>query len=170
MLRKLAFFDSLTELPNRRQFDHSLKAEWLRCRRSGKPLALIMLDIDHFKQYNDLYGHQIGDECLRVVAQALREALVRPHDLVARYGGEEFVCLLPECDLEGAMTKAQKLCQAVQEKAIPHMGSATASVVTISAGVACLTPNAQTEPSSLIQKADENLYKAKVQGRNRAVS
>lgn len=81
----------------RRQFDHSLKAEWRRCRRSGKPLALIMLDIDHFKQYNDLYGHQIGDECLRAVAQALNEALVRPHDLVARYGGEEFVCLLPEC-------------------------------------------------------------------------
>ena len=168
MLRKLAFFDSLTELPNRRQFDHSLKAEWRHCRRNAKPLALIMLDIDHFKQYNDLYGHQIGDECLRTVAQALREALTRPHDLVARYGGEEFVCLLPECDLEGAITKAEMLCQAVQEKAIPHMDSTTARVVTISAGVACLTPNAQTDPSLLIQKADENLYKAKVLGRNRA--
>jgi diguanylate cyclase (GGDEF)-like protein/PAS domain S-box-containing protein len=169
MFRKLAFFDSLTELPNRRQFDHSLKAEWRRSRRSGKPLALIMFDIDHFKQYNDLYGHQKGDECLRTVAQALRDALVRPHDLVARYGGEEFVCLLPECDLDGAMTKAQKLCQAVQEKAIPHADSSTGHFVTVSAGVACLIPNALLEPSSLIQRADENLYRAKALGRNVAI-
>lgn len=169
MFRKLAFFDSLTELPNRRQFDHSLKAEWRRSRRSGKPLALIMFDIDHFKQYNDLYGHQKGDECLRAVAHALRDALVRPHDLVARYGGEEFVCLLPECDLDGAMTKAEKLCQAVQGKAIPHANSSTGQFVTVSAGVACLIPKALLEPSSLIQRADENLYKAKALGGNVAI-
>lgn len=169
MLRKLAFFDSLTDLPNRRQFDHSLKAEWRRSRRNGKPLGLIMLDIDYFKQYNDLYGHQKGDECLRAVALVLMEALARPHDLVARYGGEEFVCLLPECELEGAIAKAESLCRAVQEKAMLHAGSLVGAVVTVSAGVACLTPNAQIEPSSLIKKADENLYKAKAQGRNRAV-
>lgn len=169
IFRKLAFFDSLTELPNRRQFDHSLKAEWRRCRRSGKPLSLIMFDIDHFKQYNDLYGHQQGDECLRTVAHTLREGLQRPHDLVARYGGEEFVCVLPECDLRGALIKAEQICRAVQDKAIAHAGSSVAQVVTVSAGAACLVPGKDMEPSILIGHADANLYKAKAQGRNRVV-
>lgn len=167
LLRKLAYVDGLTGLANRRKFDQALQAEWRRCRRSGRPLALVMLDIDHFKQFNDLYGHQQGDECLRTVAAVLRKGFGRSHDLVARYGGEEFVCLMPECDLDGARAKAQALCRAVQEKGIAHQGSRVASVVTVSAGVACQVPDGDTTPEALLARADANLYRAKGAGRNR---
>lgn len=167
LLRKLAYRDGLTGLANRRQFDRSLKAEWRRCRRSSKPLALVMIDIDHFKQFNDLHGHQKGDDCLRCVAAALRSALGRPFDLVARYGGEEFVCLLPECDAPGARAIAQSLCHAVQALCIEHRGSQVAQVVTVSAGVASEVPTAQTSPEDLLARADACLYRAKTTGRNR---
>ncbi len=165
LLRRLAYMDSLTGVANRRHFDQALDAEWRRCRRSGRPLALILFDIDHFKQFNDLYGHQAGDECLRAVAGALRSGLARPHDLVARYGGEEFVCLLPECGLEGATAKARALAAAVQALDIAHRGS-PAGIVTLSAGVACLVPDADHQPEDLVALADARLYRAKAQGRN----
>ena len=165
-LRVLAYMDGLTGIANRRYFDQQLKAEWWRCRRSGKPLALVLLDIDYFKQFNDLYGHQQGDECLRAVAATLRGQLGRSHDLVARYGGEEFVCLLPECDLAGATLKAQALCRAVQALGIAHAGSAVAGVVTISLGVACQVPDADGTPEALLERADAHLYRSKSQGRN----
>lgn len=167
LLHKLAYMDSLTGVANRRHFDQTLQAEWRRCRRNRQPLALIMVDIDHFKQFNDLYGHQTGDACMRAVAGALRAALGRSHDLAARYGGEEFVCLLPECDLAGARAKAQALCEAVQALGIAHGGSATAAVVTISAGVASEVPGEGGSPEALLARADAHLYRAKAAGRNR---
>ena len=169
LLRRLAYMDGLTDVANRRHFDQTLEAEWRRCRRSHQPLALILLDIDHFKQFNDRYGHQAGDECLRRVAAALRSGLSRSHDLVARYGGEEFVCLLPESALAGAATRAEALRQAVQALGIEHAGS-PAGVVTISAGVAALVPEADSSPAALLALADERLYRAKAQGRNWVVS
>ena len=159
--------DGLTGLANRRQLDRTLKAEWRRCRRSGQPLSVVMVDIDHFKQFNDLYGHQQGDDCLRAVAAALRGGLGRSHDLVARYGGEEFVCLLPECDLDGARANAQALCRAVHARQMEHRGSPIAPVVTVSAGVACVVPGAEGTPEQLLARADANLYRAKAAGRNR---
>ena len=168
LLHRLAYIDGLTGLANRRQFDQALQAEWRRCRRSGSPLAVLLLDIDYFKQYNDLYGHQAGDACLVAVARALHSGLARSHDLVARYGGEEFVCLLPECDAAGALHKAQELCQAVQALGLAHAGSEAAGVVTISIGVACRVPDAEGGSEALLQKADIHLYRAKSAGRNRA--
>ena len=165
LLRRLAYMDGLTGVANRRHFDQTLDAEWRRCRRSGKPLSLILIDIDHFKPFNDLYGHQAGDDCLRTVAGALRAGLARSHDLVARYGGEEFACLLPECGLEGATAKARALVAAVQALGIAHRGS-PAGRVTVSAGVACLVPDAGRRPEELVALADARLYRAKAQGRN----
>ena len=167
LLHKLAFMDGLTGLANRSQFDRSLQAEWRRCRRSGKPLALALIDIDHFKQYNDLYGHPQGDACLRAVAEVLRAGLGRSHDLVARYGGEEFVCLLPECDLDGARAKAQALCRAVQARGLAHAGSPVVPVVTVSIGVASVVPHQDATPEQLLARADAHLYRAKAAGRNR---
>lgn len=159
--------DSLTGVANRRHFDQTLASEWRRCRRSRQPLALLMIDIDHFKLYNDTYGHQKGDECLRAVAGVLRAGFGRSHDLVARFGGEEFVCLMPECDLASARAKALALCQAVQDLGLVHGSSRTASVVTISLGVACLVPDGDSSPQGLLARADANLYRAKAGGRNR---
>jgi len=125
-----------------------------------------MIDIDHFKAYNDLYGHQKGDACLQSVADALSGCMARPHDVVARYGGEEFVCLLPECDLAGARVVAERLCGAVYGQAIAHESSPVAAVVTISIGVACGMPEIGTEPAVLVEQADARLYGAKKAGRN----
>ncbi|HQQ69697.1 MAG TPA: diguanylate cyclase, partial [Alicycliphilus sp.] len=169
LLHRLAYVDGLTGVANRRQFDQALQAEWRRCRRSRSPLAVLLLDIDYFKQYNDRYGHQAGDACLQAVARALRAGLARSHDLVARYGGEEFVCLLPECDAAGALHKAQELCSAVQALGLAHAGSEAAAVVTISVGVACQVPNGEGSPEALLQQADRQLYRAKGAGRNRAL-
>lgn len=166
-LRELAFIDGLTGVANRRRFDDALEIEWRRCRRSGSPLAVVMIDIDHFKHYNDRYGHQAGDACLRSVADELRGRLGRSSDLVARYGGEEFVCLLPECGLEGAQAKAEDLRQAVEAMGVPHEASATSPVVTISLGVAAIAPGPEQSPEELLAAADVGLYEAKLGGRNR---
>lgn len=168
LLRSLAFNDGLTGVANRRWFDERLQVEWLRCRRNRMPLALILLDLDHFKAYNDHYGHQAGDDCLRAVAAAMKARLGRPADLLARYGGEEFVCLLPETPLDGALAKADDLGRAVQELAIAHAAAATAPVVTISRGVAAMLPEQGHEPAELLQRADAMLYAAKHAGRNRS--
>ena len=167
LLRRLAFIDGLTGVANRRAFDEALHAEWRHCQRRHSPLALIMIDIDHFKAYNDRYGHQDGDACLQAVAKALEKAFGRSHDLVARYGGEEFVCLMPECDRLAGQAKAEELCRAVAALGIPHDASATAPVVTISLGVAAVVPDNNSSPVWLLATADAALYQAKSSGRNR---
>lgn len=166
-LQQLAYIDGLTGIANRRHFDETLLAEWRRCQRNGKPLSLLMFDIDHFKAYNDLYGHQQGDECLQAVAACLHAGLLRAQDLAARYGGEEFVCLLPECDASGALRLADSLRQSVQARALAHAGSPVAPVVTVSVGVATRLPTSAATPDTLIAQADRNLYRAKRGGRNR---
>ncbi len=167
LLKQLVFTDTLTGLANRRSFDESLAREWRHCQRYGTSLAVLMIDIDCFKQYNDTYGHQQGDICLASVAACLQAGLGRPHDLVARYGGEEFICIMPDCELPGAIAKAQGLVNAVKEKAISHQTSTTSKVVTLSIGVAAMSPGDNAQAKDLITKADQKLYEAKQAGRNR---
>ncbi len=167
LLRSMAFNDGLTGVANRRWFDERLQVEWLRCRRNQLPLSLILLDLDHFKAYNDCYGHQAGDDCLRTVASEMRGRLGRPADLLARYGGEEFVCLLPETTIEGARAKADELGKAVFDLGIANAGATTAPVVTISRGVASIQPSADGKAVDLLHIADNFLYMAKRSGRNR---
>ena len=166
-LRMLASLDGLTGVPNRRIFDERLDAEWRACRRSGSPLSLLMVDVDHFKLYNDHYGHLDGDQCLKAIASALASSVERGRDMLARFGGEEFVCLLPDTDLEGAKHIAEKLRQAVEGLAIPHVESKTAATVTVSLGVATTAECDALEPPDLLKVADEQLYLAKQSGRNR---
>ncbi|KAA0598037.1 diguanylate cyclase (GGDEF)-like protein [Azospirillum lipoferum] len=167
LLRSLSFLDGLTGIANRRRFDETMVREWRRCARSHLPLSLIILDVDHFKAYNDQYGHQAGDECLRLVAEVLSDHARRPSDLVARYGGEEFVCLLPETDGPGATRVAEGFRTAVAGRRIPHAQSPVAPHVTISLGVATLIPSPEGTPEQLAEMADQLLYRAKRSGRNR---
>jgi diguanylate cyclase (GGDEF)-like protein len=167
LLRSMAFIDGLTGVANRRRFNECLDTEWRHCWRHEIPLALFLIDIDHFKRYNDSYGHQYGDACLREVASILKEQLRRPHDLAARYGGEEFACLLPGIDGEGAQHKAHTMLQAIRERRIPHASSETAPFLTISLGVAVTIPGPGQQPDQLVALADARLYQAKQQGRNR---
>jgi diguanylate cyclase (GGDEF)-like protein len=166
LLRSLAFLDGLTGVANRRRFDEALDAECRRCRRSGAPLALIMVDIDHFKAYNDFYGHQNGDACLRAIAMTLKARFGRSHDLVARYGGEEFVCLMPECDLAAGRAKADEIRAAVVALRIPHCTSPSCDVVTISVGIAVADTTSECTATDLVAAADRGLYQAKRAGRN----
>jgi len=167
LLRSLSFLDGLTGIANRRRFDEAMTREWRRCARSHLPLSLIILDVDHFKAYNDHYGHQAGDECLRMVAEVLSDRAKRPSDLVARYGGEEFVCLLPETDGPGAVRVAEGFRTSVAECRIPHAQSPVIPYVTISLGVATVIPSAEGSPERLAEMADQLLYRAKRTGRNR---
>ncbi|MBU1004178.1 MAG: PleD family two-component system response regulator [Proteobacteria bacterium] len=166
ILRDLSTLDGLTGIPNRRRFDEFFNLEWLRGRRSQTQISMVMADIDHFKAYNDNYGHAEGDECLRKVARAMKDCIKRPSDLLARYGGEEFAVILPETESQGAQHLAEALRAAVDSLNIPHAHSPVADHVTISVGVATLTPGALKEPEFLIKKADAMLYKAKNNGRN----
>lgn len=166
-LQHRASFDSLTEVANRHYFSEYLNAEWRRLAREHKPLSLIMCDIDYFKLFNDSYGHQAGDECLRKVAAALRQAAKRSADLVARYGGEEFAVILPNTDAEGATFVAQTIRNQVVKLKIEHENSPVNQYVTVSLGVACWVPAPQASSSMMIAAADEALYAAKAQGRNR---
>ncbi|TWA86326.1 response regulator receiver modulated diguanylate cyclase [Azospirillum brasilense] len=170
LLRTLSFNDGLTGIANRRRFDEVLLREWRRCGRVQLPLSLIMLDVDQFKPYNDHYGHQAGDECLRAVARLLAEQMMRPGDLIARYGGEEFVCLLPETDEDGAVQVAERLRQTVAGQRLPHAVSYVADHITISLGVATARPLLDDTPDRLTQLADGLLYEAKRAGRNRVCS
>jgi len=165
-LRELASVDGLTGIANRRRFDERIEAEWRACRRTEQPLSVIMIDVDHFKKYNDHYGHLEGDTCLRMVAQALKENQWRGRDIAARYGGEEFVCLMPETKLEDALKKAESIRARVYELALPHAASDSADRVTISLGVSCTVPD-ERDLTSVMSAADEQLYKAKEGGRNR---
>jgi diguanylate cyclase (GGDEF)-like protein len=167
-LTQLATLDGLTGIPNRRSFDAALRREWARMARAGQPLSVILLDVDHFKQFNDTYGHSDGDDCLKRVANALHACIKRPSDLAARYGGEEFVVLLPETDLDGAMIKAEALRAAVAALRIPHKNSSAADHVTVSLGVAHAAPSDGGDQQMLVEAADKQLYAAKKEGRNRA--
>jgi len=170
LLRSMAFIDGLTGVANRRRFDESFMTEWRYCRRHKIPLALFLIDIDHFKKYNDCYGHLEGDVCLQEVASILQSNLGRPHDLVARYGGEEFACILPGIDASGALHKANAMLQAIRERRIPHPTSETAPFVTVSLGVAVIIPDKTLEPNQLIAQSDARLYQAKQRGRNQVCS
>ncbi|MCG5515926.1 diguanylate cyclase domain-containing protein [Ectothiorhodospira sp. 9100] len=168
MLEKISLQDGLTEIPNRRYFDQKLAEEWARSSRNDQSLALLMVDIDQFKPFNDHYGHGAGDECLRRVAQALRRVPTRATDLVARYGGEEFVVLLPETDTRGAQHVAQAMLEAVRSLEVTHDYSDVAPHVTISIGGA-IQSRQHPKPSAedLKKAADTALYQAKTNGRNR---
>jgi diguanylate cyclase (GGDEF)-like protein len=168
LLRQMVFIDGLTGVANRRCFDERLGTEWRRAARSVSPLALLMLDVDHFKRYNDHYGHQAGDECLRRVASAIRASLLRPGDLVARYGGEEFACILPGTDFDGALAVGSGIEQRVRGLQIEHANSDVADVVTISIGVATGLPEPEADAGRLLALADAQLYRAKHSGRGRA--
>ena len=168
LLSTLSFIDGLTGVANRRKFEEALESEWRRCARQDAPLGLIMCDVDLFKLYNDTYGHQAGDACLKSVAVTLGQNLNRGGDLIARYGGEEFVCLLPETDLEGVRATAARLAAAVNELAIPHAKSAAAAYVTISLGGTAAVAHPDFSPPELLRRADLLLYRAKQDGRNRA--
>lgn len=172
-LRRQATLDGLTGVANRLRFDEALALEWQRAHRNGLPLSLLMVDVDHFKRFNDHYGHPAGDACLQRLASALAQAAHRPADLVARYGGEEFVALLPETDHPGAIQVGQALCQAVAALALPHAASATAPVVTVSVGVASSSVAdavAELSAAELLAAADRALYAAKHGGRARVAS
>lgn len=166
-LRRLVFIDALTRAFNRRYFDEHLPEEWGRAQRSQTPLCLLMIDVDHFKPYNDVYGHQQGDEALRQVAGALQRAVLRPGDMVCRYGGEEFACLLPGADLDGAMQVAQRMIEEVAQMALPHSDSPVSKCVSISVGVAVRRPDAKGDAQALLTLADAQLYRAKSEGRAR---
>ncbi|WP_006459974.1 response regulator [Thiomicrospira aerophila] len=167
LFEQMSQIDGLTHLANRRQFDQTLHKESHRLARSSKPLALLMIDIDFFKPFNDRYGHGQGDICLERVAQALQDVIKRPADLVARYGGEEFSVILPETDLKGAQTIAEALREAVSQLAIPHEYSAAADVVTVSVGAVSACLDKAEDSIALLKRADDALYQAKEKGRNR---
>lgn len=170
LTRKLVLLsnqDGLTGVPNRRCFDAALQKEWLRARRDGQPLSALMIDIDHFKAYNDTYGHLQGDLCLRQVAQAIVSALKRSGDFAARYGGEEFVVLLPNTDLAGALSTAGIIRANVRSAAIEHSSSPVSPHVTVSIGISGIVPTMDIDPDALVAAADVALYQAKSGGRNR---
>ena len=166
-LEDLSSTDALTGLANRRRFDTVWELEWQRALRQGFALAVAMIDVDHFKDYNDHYGHQAGDDCLRRLAQVLAAASQRSGELAARYGGEEFVIVLPAVNAEDAMANAERIRSAVQALNIVNAVDIPAGMLTVSIGVACRVPTAHDSPASLLRAADAALYEAKHQGRNR---
>lgn len=166
-LRRLSYIDGLTGIPNHRYFQENLDREWRHGARVAEPISLIMCDIDSFKVYNDAYGHQNGNKCLQLVAGALSETLGRPRDIVARYGGEEFVVILPDTTLKGASSVAEAMRDKVESLGIVHHKSGVGKVVTISLGVATITPIRDSQGFALISAADQALYHAKKEGRNR---
>ncbi|MEL7557851.1 diguanylate cyclase [Stutzerimonas chloritidismutans] len=167
LLREMAMVDGLTGITNRRGFDERFEAARAHARREQRPLSLLMIDIDYFKKYNDLYGHQQGDQCLRDVAQAIKAAVCRPHDQACRFGGEEFAVLLPDTDEAGALKVAQKLHAAIAQLSIEHHASDAAKIVTLSIGAAVRLPSSTASLEQHLKWADEQLYRAKNEGRNR---
>ncbi|XPV76650.1 MAG: diguanylate cyclase [Desulfovibrio sp.] len=165
-LRLLSSLDGLTGLPNRRCFDEILDSEWQRSIRNGTSIGIILVDIDHFKKYNDTYGHIAGDHCLRQIGKALDRSLHRNVDIVARFGGEEFVAILPGTDMKGASLVAGRMQQTVEDLCIDHASSDTAKMVTVSIGVSAGFPASGDRASSLVDCADKALYEAKHCGRN----
>jgi diguanylate cyclase (GGDEF)-like protein/PAS domain S-box-containing protein len=169
-LKTLAASDGLTGLANRRSFDQTLAMEWSRAQRTKKPLSLLFADVDHFKLYNDLHGHQKGDECLRAVASVIGENALRPADLSARYGGEEFATIMPETDQKGARKVAERLRSVLAELRLHHGATSAGPLVTLSIGIATIVPSEEVCPDLLLTQADQALYAAKHSGRNCVVS
>jgi diguanylate cyclase (GGDEF)-like protein len=165
-LEELSLTDGLTSIPNRRRFDQFLDFEWKRAQRIAQPLSLLLMDIDHFKLYNDNYGHAAGDQCLKTVATTLHSALRRPTDLLARYGGEEFACVLTDTTTAGTESIARLLLNTMREHALPHRYSLVDDIVTLSIGSATLIPKSGQTCTELIRMADDLLYQAKKNGRN----
>lgn len=169
-LHNLAAIDGLTGVANRRTLDDRLQLEWKCCQRAATPLAFVLGDIDYFKRFNDTYGHQKGDDCLRAVASALSRAVFRPADLVSRYGGEEFAVIMPNTDLNGARAVAERICEVVRQLDIPHATSEVCPSVTMSLGVGAIIPNSDSSLAQLIGAVDAALYRAKHAGRNCVVT
>ncbi|HAJ25889.1 MAG TPA: diguanylate cyclase response regulator [Syntrophus sp. (in: bacteria)] len=169
ILQRLSLLDGLTGIPNRRRFDEVLAHEWQQAMRSKQPLSIVMIDIDHFKAFNDHYGHLTGYDCLRKVALAMSGILKRPTDILARYGGEEFAAILPMTASDGADAIAEAMRTGVVNLAIPHDHSSAASLVTVSMGIATLVPRRGMTAAMLISAADQALYEAKAGGRNRII-
>jgi diguanylate cyclase (GGDEF)-like protein len=167
LVAELAQHDALTWTKNRRVFDEYLPRLWRQAAEDGRRLAILLMDVDHFKPYNDRYGHQAGDAALRKVAQAIQSCVLRPLDLVARYGGEEFAAILYDTDGKRASSTAERIRKAVEALSLEHRGSRASPVLTISIGVAVIEPDAKRSPDGALQLADEALYRAKSQGRNR---
>ena len=168
-LKRLTLIDGLTGIANRRYFDEFLEKEWLRSMRDNKPISLIIGDIDFFKNYNDTYGHQAGDDCLKQVAAIINNMAQRPGDLAARYGGEEFAVILSGTDIKQAGVLAENANKKLRETRIPHSDSQAADYVTLSLGVASIIPRHGTKSYDLIKAADKSLYKAKNSGRNQVI-
>ncbi|MCQ4160633.1 diguanylate cyclase [Roseomonas sp. GC11] len=175
-MEEMATTDALTGLANRRRFEEALAQEWRRCAREGQPLSVLLLDADHFKKFNDRYGHPAGDECLRLVARTLSGVARRPGDVAARHGGEEFALLMPRTDARGAVHLAERVRAGVESAAVPHLGNPPAGIVTVSIGVATVFPEPESGPAvpgrlsardALLSAADGALYAAKTGGRNR---
>ena len=168
-MQQMSREDGLTGLANRRHFDEVLAREWLRGQRDGSALSLMFIDVDHFKRFNDQHGHQIGDDCLRKIADTLKEFARRPGDMAARYGGEEFVMIYPQTGPEALREIAEQIREAVSELGIIHQHEGRDKPVTISVGLATMLPEASSQPEQLVERADHALYQAKRQGRDRVV-
>ena len=169
LLEKLISIDGLTEIPNRRAFDDIREREWKRCQRSRRPISILMIDVDMFKQYNDNYGHTAGDDCLIRIAEELSSSVQRPGDFVFRYGGEEFAVILTDTDHKGALYMGELFRNALATLAIPHSKSEIASHITISVGTATCIPTPTSSPEMLTESADNMLYEAKKSGRNKVM-
>jgi len=167
ILKSLATIDELTGVANRRYFNIHFQKEWKRALRTKSPVSLLMVDIDSFKAFNDIYGHPAGNECLRKIAEALKYVLKRPGDFIARYGGEEFIVLLTDTDKDGAVEVVKLMQHTVFKLAIPHQGTQVSDRITFSAGIGTLIPNQDLDSAGLISAADKALYRAKAEGRNR---
>lgn len=166
-LNRLANLDGLTQVANRRSFNHTLTVEWRRCNCEKEPLSLILCDVDYFKRYNDRYGHQMGDDCLVRVAKALSLAAKHPRDLVARYGGEEFALILPDTDQDGAIIVGEWIGEQIRKLQIPHLDSDVREWVTLSLGIATIVPTDNVLPKTLVATADKALYEAKAKAKGR---
>lgn len=169
-LENLSLIDDLTGMPNRRNFNQYINIQWGNCAFSKTPLSVLMIDIDNFKEYNDNYGHLVGDQCLVEVAKCIMESLARPLDLGFRYGGEEFVVLLPNTDTVGAKLIGERIRRNIEDLKIEHSFSKTASVVTVSIGVSTTIPDYKFNFHEFVEMADKYLYKAKSEGKNRVGS
>ncbi|MEW6714475.1 MAG: diguanylate cyclase [Nitrospirota bacterium] len=167
VIQKQAVVDALTDIPNRRAFMERIESEFRRSAREKSPLSVLMIDIDHFKLYNDTYGHADGDECLKTVAQEIKNTVKRPGDFCARYGGEEFVVLLPDTSLEAARLLAENIRANIQDMKLSHIESPPLNVVTVSLGIASATGSPTTTYETILQQSDKALYSAKNRGRNR---
>ena len=168
-MKYLSNVDALTGVSNRRFFDDYLETEWQRAIRQESIVSIMMIDVDHFKEFNDIYGHPAGDACLQRIAQAIQDS-VRISDLVTRYGGEEFSLVVPETNVDGVKQLAEKICARIESLSIPHSGSEANEIITISIGFSAVYPSDWPSPLALIKQADQALYQAKRSGRNKVVS